>query len=67
MVDVLDATSKLDAALETYMIANATEDNPLDRSHLIENPSFEDYTNGWDVISMTPLPRVRTCQSGQCQ
>ena len=52
MVEVLDVTSKLDAAIETYWIANATEDNPLDRSHLIENPSFEDYTNGWDVISM---------------
>lgn len=52
MVEVLDVTSKLDAAIETYWMANATEDNPLDRSDLIENPSFEDYTNGWDVINM---------------
>ena len=43
-----DAIMSLQDAVDLFLRANASEENPLDMKHLIENPSFEtgDFT-GW--------------------
>ena len=54
MPQVLEAVWQLKQAMEDYRIANASEDNPLDRTELIQNPSFEtNGTSGWTVKNMS--------------
>ncbi len=54
MPQVLEAVWQLKQAMEDYRIANASEDNPLDRTSLIQNPSFEtNGTSGWTVKNMS--------------
>ena len=47
VVDVLEATLALKNAVSVYRKNNVSEDNPLDVTEYIKNPSFEDGTNGW--------------------
>ena len=53
MPQVLEANYALTEAMEAYKQLNASEDNPLDRTSLITNPSFEKSgTDGWTVNNM---------------
>lgn len=53
MPDVLEATYALNEAMETFSQENASDNNPLDRTSLIQNPSFEtNGTAGWTVHNM---------------
>ncbi len=53
MPEVLEANYNLEVAIETYRSQNASEDNPLDRTSYIQNPSFEiNGTTGWTVNNM---------------
>ena len=53
MPDVLEATYNLNEAMETYRLKNASDQNPVDRTSLIQNPSFEtNGTTGWTVHNM---------------
>ncbi len=53
MPQVLEANYQLSQAVEVYQVANASEANPVDRTSLIQNPSFESNgTSGWEVTSM---------------
>ena len=47
MISVLEATSALNAAIEIYRKANVSEENPLDYTSYISNPSFEKGTTDW--------------------
>ena len=54
MPEVLEATYNLTETMEAYRLKNASEQNPLDRTSLIQNPSFEtDGTTGWTVRNMS--------------
>lgn len=48
MLTVLDATYTLKEAIEAYRKVNVSEENPLDKTELILNPSFEDGLKNWD-------------------
>ncbi len=53
MPQVLEANYNLLVAMETYRINNASEDNPIILTSLIQNPSFEvSGTTGWTVNNM---------------
>ena len=53
MPDVLEAVYTLTEAMDAYRLQNASEQNPLDRTSLIQNPSFEtNGTAGWTVHNM---------------
>ena len=53
MPDVLEANYVLTAAINSYKWQNASEQNPLDCTKYITNPSFEtDGPAGWTVRSM---------------
>lgn len=47
MIEVLEATSALNDAIENYRKQNVSEDNPLDRTEFIKNPSFEEGLKNW--------------------
>ena len=47
VVDVLEANLALRNAVSVYRKNNVSEDNPLDKTEYIANPSFEDGTKGW--------------------
>lgn len=47
VVDVLEANLALRNAVSVYRENNVSEDNPLDKTEYIANPSFEDGTKGW--------------------
>ena len=47
VVDVLEANLALKNAVSVYRENNVSEDNPLDKTEYIANPSFEDGTKGW--------------------
>ena len=49
MTAVLDAQLALSAAIQVYREMNVSEENPLDKTAYIVNPSFEDGTKGWEV------------------
>jgi hypothetical protein len=54
MPEVLEANFNLTEAMESYKQQNASEDNPVDRTALITNPSFEkNGTDGWTVSNMS--------------
>ena len=51
--EILETTYQLNQAVEVYRMKNVSEDNPIDYTQYINNPSFE--TNGsesWSVINM---------------
>ncbi len=53
MPEVLEAVYSLNEAMENYRLDNASDENPLDRTSLIQNPSFEtNGTTGWTVHNM---------------
>ena len=49
---ITESISGLDVEMDIYRKANASEENPLDWTNLITNPSFEDGTEGWAVNGM---------------
>ena len=49
---IAESISGLDVEMDIYRKANASEENPLDWTNLITNPSFEDATEGWAVNGM---------------
>lgn len=54
MPDVLEANWQLKHTIEYYSVLNASEDNPVDRTSYISNPSFEtNGTTGWEVNNMS--------------
>lgn len=52
IIAVLEATLALKAAIETYREQNVSEDNPLDKTIYITNPSFENGTKGWTNVNL---------------
>lgn len=42
----------LQKAIDAYRLANVSEQNPLNYSKYIDNPSFENGTTGWTNVSM---------------
>ena len=50
--DVNEAISALTTAMADYRNGNASEENPIDKTGLIVNPSFEQSTNGWTVSGL---------------
>ena len=53
MPEVLEAQYALQQAMDAYTDKNASEDNPADRTSLIQNPSFEvNGADGWTVKNM---------------
>ena len=51
--DMITAKMVLEAAMQAYKEANVSIENPLDWTHLITNPSFEDTSNGWTNENMS--------------
>ena len=51
-IAVIKAKADLQAAIDAYRKENVSEENPLDYTAYITNPSFEDSTNGWTVANM---------------
>lgn len=49
ILDVLEATTALNNAIDTYRKQNVSEENPLDATEYLVNPSFEDGTKGWTI------------------
>ncbi len=47
-IDIISLTSRLNEVEQIYKYKNASDDNPLNVTSLITNPSFEDGTIGWD-------------------
>ena len=52
MIQVLEATEALNKAIEAYRNENVSEENPLDYTSYIINPSFENSTNGWTSANL---------------
>lgn len=52
IADVLEARKFVEEAVDKYKSGNASEDNPIDCTDYIKNPSFEDGTDGWTVSDM---------------
>jgi len=52
IITVLEATSTLNKAIDAYRQQNISEENPLDKTEYILNPSFENSTNGWDCENL---------------
>ena len=53
VLTVLQSVETLKAAIQAYRNKNISEENPLDCTSYINNPSFEDNgTNGWTQVSM---------------
>ena len=44
--------SQLKTAIAAYREQNVSEENPLDKTEYITNPSFENGTNGWSVTGL---------------
>ena len=49
---VTTAISELEAAIDVYRQLNVSEENPLDKTAYITNPSFENGTTGWTVAGL---------------
>lgn len=47
IIAVLEATQAVNRAIVVYRQQNVSEDNPLDKTEYVVNPSFEKGTNGW--------------------
>lgn len=52
LITVLEATQALNAAIETYRGQNISEENPLNCTSYIQNPSFEDGFNNWTQMNL---------------
>ena len=52
MIAVLKAIQALKKAIEVYRQQNVSEENPLDKTEYITNPSFENSTNGWTNVNL---------------
>lgn len=52
MTTLIQANQTLTEAMEAYRLATASVDNPIDRTDLITNPSFEKGFEGWIQINM---------------
>ena len=50
--DISSVCELLTETIDSYRKANASEENPIDYTSLITNPSFEDGTEGWTVDGM---------------
>ena len=50
--EVNDGINALQQAMADYRNGNASEENPIDKTSLIVNPSFENSTEGWTVKEM---------------
>ena len=50
--NVKDASDALLLAMKTYRYANASVENPINKTDLIVNPSFEKQKEGWTVVDM---------------
>ena len=50
--EMITAMESLKAATRTYQLGNASEENPLDMTTLIANPSFENGLTGWTQTGM---------------
>lgn len=50
--EVNDAINSLVSAVTNYRNGNASIDNPIDKTSLIVNPSFESQTTGWTVSGL---------------
>jgi len=50
--DISGWCETLSEAIDSYRKANASEENPIDYTSWITNPSFEDGTEGWTVEGM---------------
>lgn len=54
MPEVLEVNLQLEKAVEYYSMLNASEENPVDCTRYINNPSFEtNGTAGWEIKSMS--------------
>lgn len=52
-IEILEETYQLNQAVEEFKLKNASSDQPLDRTELIKNPSFEtNGTEGWELSNM---------------
>lgn len=52
--EILEAAYQVNQALEAYRSANVSEDDPIDYTSYIKNPSFEDNgTANWSATNMT--------------
>ena len=49
---IAESIESLDIEIDVYRKANASEENPIDWTNLITNPSFEDGTDGWKIDGM---------------
>ena len=47
------AVNSINDAITAYINSNASADNPIDKSELIANPSFENGTTGWTSVNMS--------------
>lgn len=52
MIAVLEATTALEEAIASYRHDNVSEENPLDCTSYITNPSFENGTTAWTNVGM---------------
>lgn len=50
--NVKDASDALLLAIKTYRYANASVENPINKTALIVNPSFEKQKEGWSITDM---------------
>ena len=50
--DVKDASDALLLAMKSYRYANASVANPIDKTDLIVNPSFEKQKEGWNTANL---------------
>ena len=51
--NVKDASDALLLAIKTYRYANASVENPINKTDLIVNPSFEKQKEGWTITDMS--------------
>ena len=52
VIAVLEAVKALEEAISAYRLLNVSEENPLDKTAYITNPSFENGTTGWITESL---------------
>ena len=51
--EITNASAELRAAIEEYLLASASETNPVDLTSRISQPSFENSTDGWVYEKVT--------------
>ena len=53
LIEVLEAQNALKDAIEVYRKQNVSEENPLDYTEYIINPSFENGNEGWTNVGLS--------------